>query len=54
MSIVTSIEEVVRKIEWAMRENDALQRKATVGSPDWHRHETIDDRLHEAVAALGR
>jgi len=54
MDVMSSIEQVVRKIEWAVRENAELQRKAAPGSPDWHRHETIDDRLHEAIAALGQ
>lgn len=54
MDIMASIEQVVRKIEWVVRENNALQIKTEVGSPDWHRHETIDDRLHEVLAALGQ
>jgi hypothetical protein len=53
VDIMTKIEEVVRKLEWAQRENAELQRKTSSGSPDWRRHETIDERLHEAVAALG-
>lgn len=53
-SIITSLETVVRKIEWVVRENNALQEKTAPGSPDWHRHETIDDRLHEVLAALGQ
>jgi hypothetical protein len=54
MDIMTKIEEVVRKLEWAQRENTALQARAAPGSPEWQRHETIDDKLHEAITALGR
>jgi hypothetical protein len=54
MNVMTQIETVVRKLEWAKRENAELQRKCAPGSPDWQRHETIDERLHEAVAALGQ
>ena len=54
MDIMSTIEQVVRKLEWAKRENAELQRKAAPGSPDWQRHETIDDKLHEAITALGR
>lgn len=54
MDIMSTIELVVRKLEWAQRENRELQRKCTPGSPDWHRHETIDDRLHEVLGALGQ
>jgi hypothetical protein len=52
--IMTAIETVVKKLEWAQRENRELQQKCTPGSPDWHRHETIDDKLHESLAALGQ
>ena len=53
-SIMTSIETVVRKLEWAKRENRALQEKAAPGSVEWQRHDTIDERLHEAMTALGQ
>lgn len=36
----------------AKKRNDDMQAKCVVGSPAWHDHETIDDRLHEAIAAI--
>ena len=53
MDIMTKIEEVVRKLEWAQRENTELQRNSDPGSTQWQKHVIIDDRLQEAITALG-
>lgn len=52
--MVTTIDEVVRKVEEIKRINDSLQSREKVGSANWHSHETMDDRLHEVLAILGQ
>lgn len=32
---------------------DKAQGQFELGSPEWHRLETVDDRLHDALTALG-
>lgn len=54
MNIMTSIETIVTKLQEVKQVNDSMQRAETPGSPDWNKHEAIDDRLHEVLAALGQ
>lgn len=53
MSIVDALAQVVDKLTSMKTQNDALQSVTAVGSPAWHVHETIDDRIHEALELLG-
>lgn len=33
--------------------NAELQSEHVVGTPKWHAHESIDDKLHDMLTALG-
>lgn len=52
-----SVSECVQNAIWhlleAKKRNDAEQEKHKPGTPAWHAHETIDDRLHDALSELG-
>jgi hypothetical protein len=37
----------------AQKLNETMQKKHVEGSPDWHMHETIDDKIHDALSKLG-
>lgn len=54
MDIMTAIDTIVEKLQEAERINGELQRNTEPGSISWYRHETIDDRLNEVLAALGQ
>lgn len=43
----------IEKIKEAVRRNNQLQGETEMGSTAWHAHETIDDLLFDALAALG-
>lgn len=43
----------IEHVKAAQAENAGLQESHLIGSPVWHRHETIDDRLHDTLTALG-
>lgn len=47
------IDQVIALLKEAKEKNDALQFKTVTGSPEWHSHETVDDKIHEALALLG-
>jgi hypothetical protein len=47
------ISNAVELIIQAQRFNSKMQVKYTIGDQLWHEHEAIDDRLHDALAALG-
>jgi len=49
----TGVAKAIKQIELAMVRNDAMQKSCDSGGDLWHGHETIDDRLHDALAALG-
>jgi len=44
---------VVALIHNAQQINAEMQAKTTQGSPEWHRHEDLDDKLHNALEHLG-
>lgn len=52
-----SIDDCLRNAIWhlhqAKKRNDTMQEATEVNSPAWHGHETIDDRLHDALSELG-
>jgi hypothetical protein len=50
---MSKIDTAVEAIRIAQQLNDQMQRQHQPGTTPWHHHETIDDRLHEALAALG-
>lgn len=45
--------QAIEKIKEAVSRNNQLQGETEVGSTEWHAHETIDDLLFDALAALG-
>lgn len=51
--VETTTKAVILKLHEAQRLNEGMQKKTEKGSPDWHMHETIDDRIHEALSLLG-
>lgn len=51
---VSKIDEAVEKILIAQQLNAQMQRAHEPGTSAWHHHETIDDKLHDALAALGQ
>lgn len=48
-----SLGRAVRNIQNATQLASELQDQKEFGSPEWHKLETIDDRLFEALGALG-
>lgn len=51
---IGQIDAAVEKILEAQKLNESMQRSHKPGDPAWHLHETIDDKLHDALAALGQ
>lgn len=51
--VAAKLEQAIAHINAAKRENDRIQGQYPAGSPTWHACETVDDRLHDALAALG-
>lgn len=51
---LSRIDEAVAKILEAQQLNATMQRKHELGSTAWHEHETVDDKLHDALASLGQ
>lgn len=51
--IVVRLENVVKKLHDIKHLNDIMQRAAPAGTLEWHRHETMDDHLHDALSLLG-
>ncbi len=43
----------VQMLETMERANNKLQADTEVGSAAWHRHETIDDMLHDLLTMEG-
>lgn len=46
------IDRIVALLNEAKNKNDALRFNTVTGSPEWHAHATIDDKIHEALALL--
>lgn len=44
---------VIEQLKQAQTMNDSLQKLTGQNSVAWHRHETIDDRIHDALEKLG-
>jgi hypothetical protein len=53
IGVARALELVVEKLNAIKKENDAMQALVAPGSRSWHRYETIDDRVHEALQLLG-
>ena len=51
---INQIDKAVEMIVQAQRFNTQMQRKHAISSTEWHEHEAIDDRLHDALGALGQ
>lgn len=49
----SNVSAAIAAIQAAKTRNDALQAQFDQGSPNWHACETVDDRLHDALGALG-
>lgn len=47
------IEAAVESLGEVKKLNELLQTKCTVGSSAWQTHEVIDDKIFEALQALG-
>lgn len=47
------IDAAVEALNQAKKINDGMQKRVPTGGNAWHEHETIDDKLHEVLAALG-
>lgn len=41
-------------LQQAQKRNSAMQEKHKAGTPEWHNHESIDDRLHDALSEMGQ
>lgn len=52
-SAVQRILDAVSFINEARKLNEAEQKKHAGCTTEWHVHETIDDKLHEALLLLG-
>lgn len=50
---VRDVAEAIRQIKLAVERNSDMQKSWERASRHWHNHETIDDYLHDALAALG-
>lgn len=49
----TKLEMVVTLIRDAQKRNAAIQVRQRVGGTTWHEHESLDDKLHDALELLG-
>lgn len=49
----STAKQAIGKLLEAQKLNAGMQKKHEAGTPDWHMHETIDDRIHDALSALG-
>lgn len=47
------IDAAVRAIEEAQKLNNRMQKKFAGSQSEWHEHESIDEKLYEALKALG-
>lgn len=47
------LDAAIGKIYEAQKLNDDMQRQYSPGTASWHQCESIDDRLHDALALLG-
>lgn len=54
ITAVSKLDEAVTAILKAQQMNRNMQRSHAPGSDAWHTHETIDDKLHDALGALGQ
>lgn len=52
-AVIDRVEEAIAAVTAAQSVNNKLQGAFKVGSIEWHQCETIDDRLHDALTALG-
>lgn len=53
MSAAADIEEAIDELRKAVRLVADLQADCVIGDSLWHKLETIDDRLHDALTKLG-
>jgi len=51
--IETAAKAAISSLLEAQKLNETMQKKHAQGAPDWHMHETIDDKIHEALSKLG-
>ena len=51
---IDKIDEAVAAVEEALRRNAHLQKRFKLGSDEWHACESVDDKLYDALAALGQ
>lgn len=51
--IETTTKAAIAKLHEAQKLNEGMQKRHAAGAPDWHMHETIDDRIHDALSLLG-
>jgi len=51
---MSRIDDAVEKIIEAQLLNSQMQQAYKIGDSMWHRHETIDDKLHDALEVLGQ
>lgn len=51
--VETTAKAAIAKLLEAQKLNEAMQKKHAPGSPDWHMHESIDDRIHDVLSLLG-
>lgn len=49
----TDKQKAIDAVKEAQRINAEMQALYRAGSAQWHQHETIDDKLHDALTALG-
>jgi hypothetical protein len=52
-SITDCLHNAIWHLHQAVKRNNVMQEATETGSPAWHHHETIDDRLHDALSELG-
>lgn len=49
----TERDQLVQTVKEAQAKNSDMQEKVEFGSAEWHLHETVDDKLHDALTLLG-
>lgn len=48
-----SVMRAIEAVNTAKKLNDQMQAQYKTGTAQWHQCESIDDKLHEALTALG-
>lgn len=53
-TVADCLHNAIWHLQQAQKLNNKMQEPLVPGTDAWHRHEAIDDRLHDALSELGQ